>query len=480
MAIHTPEWVKDAIFYQIFPDRFARGSKSQGPSNLEAWDAPPTLRGFKGGDFAGMLERLDYLTELGITAIYFNPIFQSAANHRYHTHDYFRVDPILGGDEAFLEFLHAAHARGIRVILDGVFNHASRGFLQFNHLMENGAQSPYVDWFKVESFPLNAYEEGAKPNYACWWDIRELPKLNTETAAVREFLFRVAEHWLKLGIDGWRLDVPLEISTPGFWEEFRRRVKAINPEAYILAEIWHEAGEWLQGDTFDATMAYGFNRACYSFFGGEALDTTERPGGFQLRPYGAYSFARAVRELLTSYNEQVTQVQYNLLSSHDEPRFLTMVHGDRRRLLLATLFQMSFPGTPSIYYGDEIGMEGGRDPDCRRGFPWQGEYWDQALLQAFQDLVQMRKAHAALRRGSFTQLHAKGRAYAFARQLGGETLVVAVNAGEQPASISFRAPRLSAPAARWDTLFGSSPLRGSDGTLEVELPALAGGAWIAR
>ena len=180
MTIQTPEWARHAVFYQIFPDRFARSERVKKPVNLEPWDSPPTSRGFKGGDLLGVVEHLDYLEALGITAIYFNPIFQSAANHRYHTHDYFRVDPILGGDAALRVLLDAAHARGIRVILDGVFNHASRGFYQFNHLMENGPASPYTEWFRVREFPLNAFDDHKKPNYACWWDNRELPQLNTD------------------------------------------------------------------------------------------------------------------------------------------------------------------------------------------------------------------------------------------------------------------------------------------------------------
>lgn len=315
MIIITPEWVKDAIFYQIFPDRFAKSKRvPEKGLNLETWDSPPTIFGFKGGDLLGVAERLDYLRDLGITALYFNPVFASAANHRYHTYDYYNVDPLLGGNDALRELLEAAHARGIRVVLDGVFNHASRGFWQFHHTLENGAGSPYVDWFHFNPGRLYGKKHfGAYPNrweqfllrkrrdscavigYKCWWDLPALPKFNTQTPAVREFIFEVAEHWIKFGIDGWRLDVPAEIDDDSFWQEFRRRVKAINPEAYIVGEIWEESQRWLQGDQFDAVMNYLVTIASLGFFTGKHLDQkeTSRAGGYRdkVRPLNVTEFA---------------------------------------------------------------------------------------------------------------------------------------------------------------------------------------------
>ncbi|HEY89449.1 MAG TPA: alpha-amylase [Thermoflexia bacterium] len=478
MSIETSNWVKDAIFYQIFPDRFAQSERVFKPKNLEPWDAPPTKRGFKGGDLLGVEEHLDYLVELGITALYFNPIFQSAANHRYHTHCYLRVDPLLGGNEAFQQLLAAAHARGIRVILDGVFNHASRGFFQFNHIMENNHQSPYIDWFVVNGFPLRAFQDEEGANYVCWWDNRELPKLNTENPAVREFIFEVAEYWLEQGIDGWRLDVPLEITTPGFWEEFRRRVKAINPEAYILAEIWHEAREWLQGEHFDAVMNYPFNRACLGFFGGAVLDTEFKPGGFALEALTAEDFARQVDEMLTLYAPEVTQAQFNLLSSHDEPRFLTLVGGETRRLKLATLFQMTFPGAPSIYYGDEIGMEGGEDPDCRRGFPWEEERWDQDLLADMRRYIALRQAHPVLRRGEYLTLYAQGELYAFARYAEEELVVVAFNVGGEAAELQLELAGLPASAQPLVDAWSGAELALQGDRAVLQLAPLSARVWV--
>ncbi|MCJ7694534.1 MAG: glycoside hydrolase family 13 protein, partial [Anaerolineaceae bacterium] len=262
----TPDWVKNAIFYQIFPDRFASSESVIKPDNLEPWDSAPTIYGFKGGDLLGVAEKLDYLQDLGINAIYFNPIFQSASNHRYHTHDYYLIDPLLGGRQAFDILLKEAHKRNIRIVLDGVFNHASRGFFQFNHILECGKSSPYLHWFDVKGYPLNAYE--GQPNYRCWWNAPALPEFNTDNPQVREYLFDIARYWIDQGVDGWRLDVPFDIDDDDFWRKFREVVKSSNPEAYIVGEIPSEAQRWMQGDMFDAVMNYQFTLACISFFGG--------------------------------------------------------------------------------------------------------------------------------------------------------------------------------------------------------------------
>ncbi len=251
MTADTPAWVRDAVFYQIFPDRFAASERVHKPGPMEPWDTPPTTHGFKGGDLVGIAERLPYLADLGVTALYLTPIFSSASNHRYHTYDYFTVDPLLGGNDGLRTLLDAAHARGMRVVLDGVFNHTGRGFWPFHHVLETGADSPYRSWFHVdEAFlaaghRLHAYPptEGRQTGlgYEAWWDLPALPKLNTDDPDVREYLFSVAEHWLRFGIDGWRLDVPAEIDDEAFWQEFRRRCRAIRPDAYLVGEIWHLA-----------------------------------------------------------------------------------------------------------------------------------------------------------------------------------------------------------------------------------------------
>ncbi len=432
-AFQTPAWVHDAVFYQIFPDRFARSARVHKPGNLEAWDAPPTAAGFKGGDLLGVAERLDYLSDLGVTAVYFTPVFQSAANHRYHTHDYFRVDPILGGDSALRELLDAAHRRGMRVVLDGVFNHASRGFFQFNHILENGRQSPYLNWFHVHTFPLNAYDEdGRPPGYAAWWNLRALPKFNTGTPDVREFIFRVARHWIDFGIDGWRLDVPAEIDDDGFWREFRHIVKAANPDAYIVGEIWGPAERWLQGDMFDGVMNYGFLRSCIEYIIGVRGDSSIWQGGYgEVHPCDAPQFAAQVEALINRYAGPASQAMLNLLDSHDTARFITIARGDTAALRLATLLQMTYPGAPSIYYGDEVGLSGGRDPDSRRAMVWDKYRWDLGLQAHVRNCIALRRAHPALRSGGFKTLYAEGMTYAFARHTASEWFMVVLNAGDR-------------------------------------------------
>ncbi len=434
--VQTPEWVKDAVFYQIFPDRFARSSRVPKPSGLQPWGSPPTHHGYQGGDLLGVVEHLDYLADLGITAIYFNPIFQSASNHRYHTHDYYRVDPMLGGNAALRELLDAAHGRGIRVVLDGVFNHASRGFFQFNDILENGPESAYLDWFTVEDWPLRPY--GSKqPNYRCWWGNPALPKFNTDTPAVREFLWEVGRYWIEFGIDGWRLDVPAEIEDDEFWREFRRRVRRANPEAYIVGEIWDDADRWLQGDQFDGVMNYGVARAALGFFAAATFDHDYRPGGFRLHEMGARQFVREIERLMKRYAWPITLAQLNLLDSHDTARFLTQAGGDRSALALAILLLMTIPGAPCIYYGTEIGMTGGPDPDCRRAFPWDENTWDHELLMLVKRAIALRHAYPVLRRGEFERYYASDDVCTFGRRLPDAAAVVAFNAGQEARTINI-------------------------------------------
>jgi len=437
----VPAWAGDAVFYQIFPDRFAASGRVAKPANLESWDSPPTSCGFKGGDLLGVAERLDYLQDLGVTAIYFTPVFQSTANHRYHTFDYYQVDPILGGNTALRTLLDEAHRRGMRVILDGVFNHASRGFFQFNHILENGAASPYVDWFIAHNYPLRPYQAPrGQHGYEAWWDQPALPKLNTATPAVRQFIWDVACHWIEFGIDGWRLDVPAEINDDEFWREFRSRVRAVNPEAYVVGEIWGEAQRWLQGDQFDAVMNYLFARACLGFFSGGNLlhEEVARTGYHAIGALDASAFLGEAQRLLGLYPRPIVEAQFNLLGSHDTPRFRTLARGDDTTYRLATLFQMTYPGAPSIYYGDEIGMVGRHDPDCRGAFPWDERLWNKDLRGWVRRCIALRKAYPALRRGDLTGLAAGDGVVAFGRRLGCETMVVVLNSGHQPVRLDLQ------------------------------------------
>ena len=476
MQITTPDWVKHAIFYQIFPDRFARTQRTDLPPEMqvpfEPWDSPPTVHGYKGGDLWGIAENLDYLQDLGITAIYFTPIFQSASNHRYHTHDYYKIDPLLGGNQAFQDLLQAAHSRNIKVVLDGVFNHASRGFFYFNDILENGDKSPWLDWFKINQWPLYAYDDSQPNNYEAWWNLPALPQFNHDNAHAREYIMRIGEYWIAQGADGWRLDVPEEIQTEGFWAEFRSRVKAVNPDAYIVGEIWTDASEWLQGDQFDGVMNYLFTGPVVAF---AAQENADQSFAHQVA-YPTYSamdakgYAEKIDSLLNLYDWEVQQTQLNLLSSHDVVRSLTMVSEDLTSLSLAILLLMTFPGAPSIYYGDEVGVAGGKDPDCRRSFPSK-EHWNQSLLQQYKDLIALRKSYKALRTGKYQTLAAEGNCYVFSRLLETEMVIVALNAGKETVQI-----RLADIAMKHgELLYGKGEIEWlGDRTAMLEIPARSG------
>ncbi len=471
MQPRTPDWVKHAVFYQVFPDRFARSERVPKPTNLEPWEAPPTVHGYKGGDLLGVVERLDHLQSFGVTALYFNPVFQSGANHRYHTHDYFRVDPMLGGDEALRELLDAAHERGMRVVLDGVFNHASRGILQFHDVLENGPASAYLDWWHVEGFPLGAYGEGdGELRYSAWWDLPALPKFNTDTPAVREFLLSVGEHWLRFGIDGWRLDVPSEIDDDEFWREFRRRCRALNPEAYIVGELWGAAERWLQGDQFDAVMNYQVTKTVLGYVAKEIDDAEVARSGYGKVPsLSAQGFKKALERELTRYHPEIAQAQLNLLGSHDTPRALTVLREDREALRLAYGLLFALPGAPCVYYGDEIGLAGGHDPGCRQGMPWgREESWDRETLRWLSDVAALRHAHPALRTGSAEVVYAHHGVVMLRRREGEDDLLVVVNAdGEHASHVALEGLRDGERKA----LVGEGELRVQGGRVHARVPA---------
>lgn len=490
-----PEWVADAVFYEIFPDRFARSERvPRDGLHFETWDSPPTRNGFKGGDLYGVAEHLDYLQDLGVNALYLTPVFSSASNHRYHAYDYLHVDPLLGGDAALRELLDKAHRRKIHVILDGVFNHASRGFWQFHQTLENGAGSPYRDWFYFDPEHLSGTKHwGAYPSpqeeadiqregslraigYQGWWNLPALPKFNTQLPAVREFLWSVAEHWIRFGIDGWRLDVPGEINDDTFWQEFRRRVRAINPEAYLVGELWHDARRWLQGDQFDASMNYMVSMACLGFLAGDHLDLNVAltAGGYQgyLRALDAPGFAAWIDSNLALYPPEVNQVELNLLDSHDTPRFLTSASGDVNSLKLALAFVFGLPGAPCLFYGDEIGLAGHQDPDCRQPFPWDTAKWNAELRQFTKDAIAIRRAHPALRRGEYRRLYADEGVYAFRRDLQKDHVLVALNASEKARTVDLPQGSPHKPPVR--VIFGQGQVQKSPGGVSLALPPRTG------
>jgi cyclomaltodextrinase len=511
VTVATPAWVRDAVFYQIFPDRFAISGRVQEPGPLEPWGDPPTVHGFKGGDLYGVIEHLDHIVAIGANALYLNPVFRSASNHRYHPYDYFAVDPLLGGDDALRALIDACHERGLRVVLDGVFNHASRGFWPFHHVLEAGRASPYRDWFFLHhddleaGRPIRAYptempnpditsdpEGGGRGRsihtlgYLAWWDLPALPKLNTGNPHVREYLLSVAEHWIRFGGDGWRLDVAEEVPDD-FWRAFRERVKGVDPDAYIVAEIWHERPEALTGDQYDATMDYPLLGAILSFTGAGRLDWRvvgqHHTIAALVRDDDASSFAARLDRALTVYDPDVTAVQMHLLGSHDTPRFLSMASGDTSALRLATLLQMTLPGAPSIYYGDEIGLTGELDPANRAAFPWgQPERWDRELLGDITAATRLRHQHPVLRHGRTRIVAAEGQLIAYLRQTEDSAALVVVNAADTPATQELHVGELdgrSLRPARWSRTEPTvAALTVRDGRATVTLDPRAGAVFL--
>ena len=421
-----PSWVFDSVFYQIFPDRFANGNPANDPPNKQVWGTLPDIVHFQGGDLAGIQQKLDYLADLGVNAIYLNPIFLSPSTHRYNTVDYYKIDPKLGTMIDFQSFLTAAHQKGMRVVLDGVFNHCGRGFFAFNDILENDGDSPYLDWFHVQRFPLQAYTSGKATNYTAWWGFKSLPKFNKEHPAVRQYLLDVGRYWIEQGIDGWRLDVPNEINDDDFWADFRSTVRSANPDAYLIGEIWEIDPRWVGDKHFDGLMNYPVRKAILGLLTGERDNA---------------GFAADIATILKAYPYENMLAMYSLLGSHDVERIRTLLGGSIEKTRLANTLLFGLPGVPAIYYGDEVGVEGGRDPDCRRAFPWNEKDWQRGLLEHFRQLTQIRKAYPALRRGqiSFPAAGQISGGSAWQRTLpGSQTILVAANPADKESTLTIK------------------------------------------
>lgn len=462
----VPYWVEDAVFYQIFPDRFFNGDKSNDLPNFQDWDSAPTTHGFQGGDLRGIIARFDYLLDLGITGIYLNPIFQATSNHRYNISDYYKIDPKLGTLADFKALLEIAHQNQVRIILDGVFNHCGRGFFAFNDILENQDRSLYKSWFHVLRIPVDAYSPGDAQDYLAWWKYKSLPKFNTTNPAVRKYILDVARYWIDLGADGWRLDVPNEIDDDAFWADFRRVVKQANPEAYLVGEIWDAQRRWVGDDHFDGLMNYPFRESILGLLSSKLT---------------SLEFSENLEKIINTYPRENTFAMYVPMGSHDTERLQTALGSDQARVNLAFMLQFALPGAPAVYYGDEIGLDGGKDPACRRTFPWNKNQWNSSLREYVQKLIFLRKRNVALRRGNFIRLacgDGKGCA-TFARVLGQEKVLIVVNPGSarRTARISVSALGL-ADGQILHNLLGSGEFIVAGDQLTVSLPGWSG-MWLA-
>lgn len=420
MTLKPPDWVRDAIFYQIFPDRFCNGDLGNDLTGVLHWDNYPSRTSFFGGDLTGITKKLDYLQDLGVNALYLTPIFEAPSNHKYDTTDYFRVDPSFGGDNALQELVAALHERKMRIVLDGVFNHCSEEHPFFQNVIVHGSGSLYWDWFTISG---DRVVRDPLPNYACWAGVSSMPEWNHDHPETREYLLSVVRHWIReYGIDGWRLDT-VEYLPPDFVKDVRRVAKEENPDTYILGEVMGLATSWFKHKALDGVMHYKLWEALVNFFAKGDWD--------------AVRFADFVTSIWRSYPDEKNYTSYTLLGSHDKPRFLTFCGRDQRRLILAAAFLFTFPGAPAIYYGDEIGMEGGEDPDCRRAFPWDETAWNKEVLETFRRLIHLRQQEACLCRGTIEFVTAHEHQLVFRRRLGEEEILVAINTGDEEAALEL-------------------------------------------
>ena len=452
--LDVPAWAQGAVIYQIFPERFANGDPENDPPGTVPWGAPPQPRQFQGGDLDGIIDHLDHIERLGVDALYLNPIFMSPSNHKYDAVDYLEVDPAFGGNDALRRLVAACHRRDVRVILDASFNHVHPRFFAFADLVTRGKESPYRDWFVVTDWPPRvrvraasaspatlewvstwtdelglAVEEvpgGGPPietTYEAWYGVPTMPRIDLANPDARAYVLGVAQHWLReYDIDGWRMDVARYID-PDFWPDFRQACRKVKPDAYLLAEIMGDVGDWLRGDGFDATMNYTFRSLALGFFATETSDGT--------------TFLDHCTRLYARHPLRTTLANHNLIGSHDTPRFLTEAGGELWRLELATAFQLTYPGAAGVYYGDELGLLGGNDPLCRGAMPWdEFPHRQQGVLNTIEQLTALRRRSPVLRYGEYAPVSAGRDLAVFERFRGRSRVMVAFNRADRPATVN--------------------------------------------
>lgn len=421
----VPEWAKSAIVYQIYPDSFATRRRfiSGESRNIEVSAGVFSSSKF-GGTLRGIYENIDYLAWLGINCIYLTPIFKAESWHKYDTIDYMDIDPCFGTKEDLRKLVEVCHENNIRVILDGVFNHCGFNFFAFRDLYDKGEKSKYRDWFYPKGFPLTT---SPLPNYECFAYVASMPKLNTGNPEVAEYLINVGEYWVReFDIDGWRLDVANEIDHK-FWRRFRQAIRAIKPDALLIAEIWDDARAFLNGDQFDSAMNYNLYYAITDFFALNRVTPKE--------------FSERIQYLLVRYRRQIQQVQLNLIDSHDVPRFLSQANGDKRKLKLAALFLFTHVGIPMIFYGDEKGMEGWKEIDYRKPMIWDDR--EDQLLDYYRKLVELRKTNMDAMLGDYVTLLADDEVYAYLRRGCSNSILVAMNVSPNETERTIELPAKS-------------------------------------
>lgn len=412
----VPQWVEQSVIYQIFPDRFENGDTANDPENVQTWDGDPTWSNWFGGDIAGIQKKLGYLKSLGINCIYLNPIFEAPSNHRYETTDYKKIDHRLGTNQQFSELESRLRKAGIRTVLDGVFNHTATDFFAFRDVLKKQAKSEYVNWYSIKSFPVSVVDP---PPYESWFGFRSMPKLNTARPEVQNYLLSIPEYWAKnSNIAGWRLDVANEVSQD-YWKLFRKKVKSLSKDNWIVGEIWSDGSDWLKGDQFDSVMNYQFRTAVLEF----VAQGKTKPSAFWNSLMTTYE----------SYGAQVNRNLMNLLSSHDTPRILTECRNNGQLARLAAMIQFCWVGAPSVYYGDEIGMAGGADPGNRRGMEWPKATDSNPYLNLYKELIELRTMTPTLKSGEpeLVSVDDETGVIVLKRKIGANWSLVAINRGQK-------------------------------------------------
>lgn len=437
-----PDWAKEQIYYQIFPERFCNGDSSIDPPDVVSWGTEPDRENFMGGDLRGIIHKLDYIKELGATCLYLTPIFKAPSNHKYDTVDYFDIDPAFGTKQELKELVEAVHERGMRLLLDGVFNHCGYYWPPFQDVVKNGGKSPYASWFFPRSFPVCEERE----NYDCVGHYKWMPKINLSNAETRDYFILVGRYWIEsFGIDGWRLDVADELPTQ-FLTYFSDAMRKIKPDVLLLGETWADAGRLLAPDRLDSAMNYVFRDAALDWLAKNRISTSR--------------LDYRINRMLSLYPYETVLRLYNLLDSHDTERFRWLC-SDKRKHELAVVLQMTLPGCPAIFYGDEVGMEGANDPGCRLAMEWDERRQDKKLLALYKKLISVRKASPSLTKGDYQTLICDDAAdvYVFKRTWERETSIVILNAGAQPAYKKVTAH------GEWTTLTGDNHVSSEDGEL---------------
>ena len=494
LAHNTPAWVFKSVFYQIFPDRFANGNPAldhqpgktatSGESiTVKAWgDQPEGGFDFFGGDIEGITQRIDHLTELGVNAIYLNPIFLAPSNHRYDLEDYFSIDPHLGDEQTFVKLVDTLHDREIKIILDGVFNHVGWGhrwFNRFGRFETQGAyqseQSEYADFFSFQSHP---------DKYVGWFGFDSLPKLNFQSQKLRDYLYGASDSVMKFWLaepyklDGWRFDVANMTARYGtyqagieVWREVKASVRADYPDAYLLGEHFYDGSDLCQGDALDGVMNYmGFYYPVLYWLRDKVDFAADgQREHFPTTNYSGCSAQAQMAEYFAQIPEQQARSMLNLLTSHDRPRLNTLLEFNEDKLRAARFILFAYCGAPSIYYGDEIGLAGGDDPDCRRTMPWNREEWDESLFAEYQALISLRITSATLQHGALKWILITDDLLVFARIYQNDIILcVAPKNAANASEIDIPLWKIGVNNSKFSTLIGETQqYQCLDGTLRI-------------